>query len=265
MSLPEVESGPFRGNERLGRNTGEAALSLFFRPDERPDEAGFETALGEARSGRAVARISHRSADETGRVELLCSGMTFDVAVLTPGAPCDAAISRIRYGFEPERDLEPLQAITIAPGPHLASAGGMPSVVRAMCGIAASVIGPLAVQAVGYGPAQTLMEPGYFMRVSETWLKGGPFPALGLTALLPNDDGSVRSQGLAHFLGQELQVQPASGDAPATTLRTAIRLVDHLMRSGVPNDPIRIELGDEGAVFVEPSRFGKLLLVWCGA
>jgi hypothetical protein len=265
MSVLKVGTGPFLGDETLAKDIARAGLSLFFRPGERPDEARLESALDEAHSGRSVARISHRSADEPGWVELLSSGMTFDVCGLAPSAPSKAAMPQIRYGFEPERAIEPLEAIAIAPGPHLTSAAGMPPVVRAMCDIAGSLCGSLPVQAVGYGPAGTLMEPGYFTRISDSWLGGGPFPALGLTALLPSEDGSVRSQGLAHFLGQEFQVQPASGEAPAATLRTAIRLVDHLMRTGVPTDAIRIELRDEEAVFVEPSRFGKLLLVWCGA
>lgn len=211
-----------------------------------------------------VARISHRPEAGAGWVELLASGMTLDLSGLAPAPASGATMPELRYGFDAESDLEGHEAIAIAPGPHLASAGGMPPVVRAMCEIAANLCRSLPVQAVSYEPPRTLMEPGYFMRTIESWLGGGPFPALGLTALIPASDGSVRSQGLSHFLGYEVQLQPAADDTPPETLRSGIRLVDHLVRFGVPGEPTTIELDGGESISIEPSRFGKLLLAWRG-
>ncbi|WP_260923592.1 hypothetical protein [Novosphingobium sp. 9] len=69
----------------------------------------------------------------------------------------------------------------------------------------------LPVVAVGWGPAETLMDPSYFARIVMNWLGGGAFPVLGLTAIAVASDGSVASRGLAHFTGQELQLQGREG------------------------------------------------------
>jgi len=258
-------SEPFLGGKRLARLEAGAALSLYFRSGERPDADGLERALSDAASGRSAARISHRPDDEPGWLELLASGMTLDVSGLAPVSANPVSLGAIRYGFDEGHEFEGLEAIAIVPGPHLASAGGMQPVVRAMCEVAAGLCASLAVKAVGYGPAETLMDPGYFVRIVRSWLDGGPFPALGLTALIPASDGGVRSRGLAHFIGHEVQLQPAAGDTPPETLRSGIRVVDHLVRAGVPGEPVTVELGDGDTISIEPSRFGKLLLAWRGA
>lgn len=263
--MAKSASEPFPGGTKLAREDAGAALSLFFRSGERPDAAELERALGDTPSGRAVARISHRPEGEPSWVELLASGLTLEAKGLAPAASLGTAIPEIQYGFDQPIASGSLEAVAITPGPHLASAHAMQPVVRAICEIAARLCRPLDVQAVGYAPSQTLMEPGYFERLTEGWLGGGAFPALGLTALVPGSDGSVRSQGLAHFLGLELQLQPATGDSPPDTTKAAIRLVDYLMRSGVPSESQRIEVAEREAIFVEPSRFGNLLLAWRGA
>ncbi|MFD2136398.1 hypothetical protein ACFSLT_16960 [Novosphingobium resinovorum] len=106
-----------------------------------------------------------------------------------------------------------------------------------MMGLAANLALELPVRAVGWAPAQTWMEPRYFCRSVLNWLGGGAFPALGLTALLQAEDGSLASRGLAHFTGQEVQLEGRRGEAAADTVKLAVRVIDQLVRRGASWNP----------------------------
>jgi hypothetical protein len=160
-----------------------------------------------------------------------------------------------------ERDFgEELEAITLLPGIHLTGGHAMIPVVQAMLGLAGHVALPLDVVAVCWHPAQSWMEPQYFSRVALGWLSGGPFPALGLTALAHTVDG-VRSEGLTFFSGQELLVRRRADESPADTAKLAVRFIDYV----VANGPFRRELefqGPDGELLrVVPGDFGKLATV----
>ncbi|PEQ11081.1 hypothetical protein B2G71_18760 [Novosphingobium sp. PC22D] len=249
--------------DTLARSSGDAALSLYFGSGDRPDADQLARALGAGGSEGHRARVIHRSEAEPGRAEILAQGLTFDLGGLVPAEPAETESDPPvhRYGFAEGPDLSELGALEIRPGPHLAGAAGMPPVVRTMALVAAILCDNLPVRAVGWRSARTLMEPRYFSRVVRNWIAGGPFPALGLTALSVSDDGTVRSSGLAHFLGQEIQLQAKDGEPIAETMKIAIRVIDLLMRRGPVEQAGEIELPDE-ILTVEPSRFGKLVLVW---
>lgn len=236
---------------------------LQFAAGARPDAATIAQALSESVIRRPLVHVTHGAPGVEGWCELAISGMSFDVTGLAPASGQAMELVETHYGFGSEQAVEDREAVAIAPGPHLASAGGKLPVVRAMCDIAARLCQTLAVQAVGYAPAGTLMTPAYFTDSVGRWLRDGPFPAQGLTSLTLSNDGSVRSRGLAHIIGQELQLQPRPGETADEAVALAARLVDRLVRDGAPQKPMPIDLGED-EVFLEPSRYGKLLLAWRG-
>lgn len=247
----------------------ERGLSLLFAPGDRPRPDDLDCALGKADSGGLAARISHRAPAEQGWIEILASGLTFDLMGLAPAAAVPAlppaiAVAHV-YGFEAGLGDDTLEAATLVPSAHISAGAALAPVVRTMMGLAANLVLNLPVVAVAWHPAGTLIEPHYFVRIVMNWLAGGAFPALGLTALDLAEDGCVSSQGLAHFIGQEVRIEGRAGQAPAEAMKLAIRVVDFLSRQGPLRKACTIagDTGGGGAgMIAEPSQYGKLVWVW---
>ncbi|WP_235037490.1 MULTISPECIES: hypothetical protein [unclassified Novosphingobium] len=243
-------------------DVGGAGLSLLFRPGTRPGAQDIARLIESSHAAGLLARVSHMPAPEEGWLELLASGLTFDMRGLAPAAPVPITTPGYMYGFEGEDGMDGLcEAVELLPSGHIAAGGTLQPVLRTLMGLAADLALNLPVAGVAWAPAQTLMEPRYFSRMVLGWLSGGAFPALGLTTLVRGADGSIASQGLAHFTGQEMQMEGRAGESPADTVKLAIRVVDHLVRQGRIAEPLRIGTGP-GALLAEPSQVGNLVLVW---
>ncbi|WP_255406225.1 hypothetical protein [Novosphingobium sp. CF614] len=237
-----------------------AGLSLLFAAGGRPTVDDIAHLLDSPQSG-IPARVSHRPAEAEGWAEILVSGLTFDLRGLSPADPArfDAALHA--YGFEGSPPGDELEAVELVPSGHIAAGAGLRPVVRTLVSLAANLALRLPMAAVAWYPARTVMEPRYFSRTAFNWLSGGAFPALGLTALVPADDGSIASAGLSHFIGQELRLEGREGETRAEAVKLAIRVVDYLMRQGPLTEPQVIE-GGEGGLLAEPSQVGNLVWVW---
>ncbi|MES2493790.1 MAG: hypothetical protein V4579_10995 [Pseudomonadota bacterium] len=218
-------------------------MSLLFAMGKRPDAEAIAACA--AAAGKAVPfAISHQPADHPYWVELLVLGLTFDVQGLSPGIPAraDAAV----HGFAVlPKDLEGLEALTVRPGPHLAAAGPLPPVVRALAALGCELARLPGLQAIGWSASRAAMAPEYYQRSVGAWLDGGVFPGLGLTALVRSPDGAVQTEGLALHIGHELRLEPLAGEPPADTARQALRLIHHLVANGpYPPGPGRGPGGD---------------------
>jgi hypothetical protein len=134
----------------------------------------------------------------------------------------------------------------------------MVPVVRTMAGFAAAIALPLAAKVVCWHPARSWMEPGYFTRLVTSWLAGGPFPALGLTAIRSREAGGVESVGLHYFAGQEVEVAAVAGEPRQETVKLAVRVIDHIVHHG----PLTARHGLQGpsgeALEVEASQEGRV-------
>ncbi|EQB12021.1 hypothetical protein L284_15925 [Novosphingobium lindaniclasticum LE124] len=235
-------------------------VSLYFSPGQRPS-AETIAALLEQSSGAIMARISHRPPDRDGWLELLASGLTFDLLGLAPALPSLSPISVQTHGFDQAPRMEGLEGIDLLPGGHIAGGAGLAPIIRTQAGLAASLALKLPVAAVGWQSARTLMEPRYFAQIVVNWLAGGTFPALGLTALLRGQDGSIATRGLARFVGSEMQLEGSVEETPADTLKLAIRVVDYLVRQGPLTETREIE-SPRGRLLLEASQARRQLWVW---
>lgn len=236
------------------------AVSLYFAAGQRPSAETIAALLDEY-GGAIMARISHRPPDRDGWLELLASGLTFDLAGLAPTLPSPPKVCVQTHGFDQAPLLEGLEGIDLLPGGHIAGGAGLAPIIRTQAGLAASLALKLPVAAIGWQSAQTLMEPRYFAQIVVNWLAGGTFPALGLTALLRGQDGSIATRGLARFLGSEMQLEGSAEETPADTLKLAIRVVDYLVRQGAMTETREID-SPRGRLLLEPSQAGRQLWVW---
>ena len=213
----------------------------------------------------AAARVSHRpSRADEGWVELLASGLTFDLTGLAPGRSSPVPSPVHRFGIPASLTLHECEAITLMPGQHIASGVAIMPVVRAMVGLAANIALPLSVEAICWHPSQSFMEPQYFARVVLNWLSGEAFPALGLTAIEETDQGGFVSKGLAFFIGQEIQLEPLAGESSAEAVKLAVRLIDYMVRNGPLREPRELEGPNGERMLAEPSHHGKLIWIWRG-
>ncbi|MCJ2187368.1 hypothetical protein [Novosphingobium beihaiensis] len=239
----------------------QTALVLLFREGLRPSADDMARLLDASDSGLS-ARISHRPEPSAGWLELLASGLTFDLQGLAPAAPMPHSPAVHLYGFgtSPANEV-PLEAVTLDAAGHVSAGAALGPVLRTLFQIAANLAIWLPVEAVLWGAAGTMMEPRYFSSTVFNWLSGGAFPALGLTALVPASDGSVTSTGLSHFIGQDMQLEGLKGETQAEAVKLAIRMVDYLVRHGPLTQPHSIGEG-AGALLAEPSMTGKRVWIW---
>ena|SRR5579863_4603 len=252
-------------------------LSLVFAPGQRPsaddvlrllqssggrawEKLGGEGWLGENQATGFA--ISHKPEPSAGWLEILAWGLTFDLAGLAPAPPAPLPEMAHWYGFREKPRAEPLEAITLIPGEHLQGAENLLPVMRAMTAMATRLAAIDKVKAVVWHPARSAMAPDAFTTAIGNWLQGGPFPALGLTALFPDSDGAMRSEGLAFFIGRELLIEPSLGTTTAQKAQIAARLINQLVGSNTILKRFDF-IGPNGEYFsVEPSDNDRFLRVW---
>lgn len=191
-----------------------------------------------------------------GWVELLADGLTFDCAALAPANPAPMPSGGALLGLEREPEGE---AITLSPGPHLADAMGMLPVVRTLAGIGSQLAALPGCAAVIWNPARCWMPPAYFSKVIGGWLADGPFPALGLTSLERESDGSIVSVGLALMIGKELRFIADAKLVTADLARIAVRLIHALIESGPLTQSHNFLGPDRETLVVTPNLRGTQL------
>lgn len=153
-------------------------------------------------------------------------GLTFDCAGLSPGpsAPQPAQGTLLGLHEAPQGEV-----VTLAAGPHIEDAPGMQPVVRMLAGLGTRLCELPGVKAAIWRPAHAWMTPSYFHKVVGKWLAGGAFPALGLTTLERDSDGSIYTRGLDLMTGQELRFSPDAKLGAADVARIAVRLIHALI------------------------------------
>ena len=234
----------------------------MFAAGSRPCESDVERALAAEATKAPSGVITHRPGAAEGWVEILASGLAFDLTGLSPGKAAQVPCPSHHLGFAERPDRGTLEAVSLVPGHHLAGAEAMVPVVRVMAGLVASLSLGLRAQAVAWHPARTCMEPAFFARIVRDWLAGGPFPALGLTAVEPNAVGGVGSSGLSFFTGQELMLEGKPGESRVDAVKLAVRLIDFLVRHGRLEQRMEVSGPDGEMLVAEPSADAKRVMVW---
>ena len=242
------------------RDKERAALTLLFRAGGRPSVADV-MALLEVPDAGVVACTGHHSAPERGSMEIVMNGLVFELRGLSPALPVAIQSASHAYGFSGAIPDEGLEAIELGVSGHVSEGSGLKPVVHEIFHLAANLSMRLPPVAVIWAPARTLLESTHFARIVYDWLAGGAFPALGLSVLAVDSDGSIVSRGLAHFAGQEIRLEGRTGDAPAEAMRLATRAADWLVRNGPLDEPCRVPSGRE-MLFGEPSRTGRHVWLW---
>lgn len=222
-----------------------ALLSLVFEKHRRPDADAIAELAGHRDEVMAFS-ISHRPPGEEGWLELLVRGMTFDCHGLVPADAIDLPDGGSLLGLA---DYPHGAAIAILPGPHLEPGRAMMPVIRNLAGLGQILSRLPGLLAVRWLPAKSWMTPDYYNRLVKDWLLGGAFPALGLTALERQEDGSMVSRGLEFLIGQELRLDPKPGMSAMQMARIAVRMVHMLIDQGRMEAPATLT-GPDGEILI---------------
>ena len=216
--------------------------------------------------GAAASELEEPARDGSGRwLELLSSGLTFDLVGLAPLAPAPDPPRGYSFGLPEWLESTRLEAITLKPGPHLAGGATMQPVVRALAGLTARLTGLSKTAAVVWHPARCWSLPHQFRDSVDRWLSGGVFPAFSLAALGPMPDGGMQSEGLSLFTGQELRLEPELLQDRAAGGRIGLRLLHWLAERGAIDGPEDFEIPDIAALRIEPSANGSFVRAWKAA
>lgn len=251
--------------QRLDTNRLVATVSLLFQAGRRPDALAIRNLA--ARGGHFSISIdpSQEGDAEEGWMELLANGLTFDLTGLAPYRPSEMPHCVHQFAIGAEFEKLELEAITLVPGPHLTAGGSMFPVVRGLALLAARLAELPEVEAVAWHPARALSGPEYFSRGVTGWVEGGAFPGLGLAALERLPDGSLRSEGLSLFTGQELLLPPEVAGDSAEGAKIALRLLNWLVEHGRIEQSFTFTGPSGEPIGVEPVENSAMLRVWRGS
>jgi hypothetical protein len=255
----------------MSQRAQDAQLHLLFAPGKRPNRRALSTFVAR----RPMVSISHDPVPETAPhaealwpaqqhwLELLCDGLTFDLAGLAPGpgGPFPDFLYRFDLAAMPAVG-DGFEVLTLRPGPHLVAGGNAMPVMRALLALACELVRHFGdLVAVGWGPTRSAIGRRFFESVAAAWLEGGPFPALGLTAFAATPDGALESTGLDFWIGQELRIEPPLSRDRVGATRLGIRLVNHLVLRGGLKEDERIIAPDGAPLVLRPSRRKTLVSV----
>jgi hypothetical protein len=246
-------------------------LHLLFATGKRPDC----DAIRDFVSHHPAVELSHDTlplAETQGEavwpgqqvwIELLRYGLTFDVAGLAPGPSSAFLDCAHRFDLADLPQADKFEAITLNPGPHLASAGRSLPVMKAMLALACDLTRHFDnLEAICWAPSRSAIGRRYFESVTAAWLEGGPFPALGLTAFVEADGEALESVGLDFWIGQELRIEPPLGADKVAATRLGVRIINHLVLAGGLAAIDRITAPDGSRLVMEPLPRLKTIRVW---
>ncbi|MBX7481404.1 hypothetical protein [Qipengyuania qiaonensis] len=247
-------------------------LLLMFEQGGRPGRKAVLAALSDipravVRHDPVPAASSHVSDSASlafpseGSLEILIDGLAFDLLGLLPG-PWIVPPAIEHFVERAPDDLIDCEAVGLFPSPHVAEGANTLPVVRTMLGLAAKLAAKFAsVRAICWTPARSAVSPPTFVEAVDVWLRGGQFPAPGLFALRRSADGSIRSNGLAFFVGSEFTIDADLCGADREATDVAASVAHELVGFGMPESAREFSLDDATIVQLEPDHANRMTRV----
>lgn len=231
----------------------------MFPPGLAPKAQAVLDLLRQDADAARIFSVTHQPEADGDWLELLSSGLTFDLSGLAGGA--SAPDIAMRYDIPAITDLDHSAWLRLAPGGHLSGGGRQLPVVRVLAGVVLGLLKLPGAAGVAWGPARTIMSVEHFGRIVPAWLNGGAFPALGLTALRRDDSGNIVSEGLSFFTGLELRIEPILANQPGLAGKIAVRLIHSLVDGWTVKAPVEVEGPDGEILGLTLEENGKILRI----
>ncbi|ALE16330.1 hypothetical protein AMC99_01033 [Altererythrobacter epoxidivorans] len=242
-------------------------IYLLFEAGTRPDRDGLQSfvaadpqhgiSFDPASSSSELADGAKPREAAPAWLEMLSSGLTFELSGLTPGESIAMPTASQLFDIKDANGPMEWEAICMAPGAHLSGGERTLPVIRVMMELARDLVshfGTLA--AVAWMPAGAMIGRRYFESTVSAWLGGGPFPAPGLATFEAGGGGSLRSVGLAHFIGQEIVIDPLLASDRLAATRLGSRIVNQLVLTGKLSEREDIIAPDGSRLVMTPEARG---------
>lgn len=217
-----------------------------------------------AAEGESIERapLAERAATDVQWLELLRDGLMFDLCGLSAGDAIPFSTIEHKFDLEKVPSAALYEALNLRPGHHLAGGERSMPVVKGMIALARDLVHHFEdIDAIVWPPSSSAIGPRFFESISTSWLEGGPFPALGLTAFKETIDGAIQSIGLDFWIDQELRIEPPLSLDRVSATRLGVRLVNQLILVGGIDGSERIVAPDGNVLVMRASRNGKFVRV----
>ena len=228
-------------------------LAVAFDPADRPPLKSVET----GQAGEADDALPRHQF-----IELVHSGLTFDLRGLVPPPGIDIPPIDHRFDFDAADIQSDYEAIELVPGAHLTGGARTLPVLRAMFALTRDIVHHFEmIEAVAWEPSRSVIGRRFFDSTITAWANGGVFPALGLTAFHETQDGGLQSVGLDYLIGQELRIEPSLTMDKVSATRLGVRLINQLVLVGRVTKREYVIAPDGQRLLVEPSENGEYVRV----
>ncbi len=244
-------------------------LLFLFAPDDRPDRDAVRELVTAIAGLSITAELGDGSAlaaaEEPVGFELQCSGLTFDLVGLMPGAPIPLPEARSWLAISSDDRLGQMRSLGVALGPHIRAGQADVTVLRSLLDLARILLEGLPqCRAICWTASGTIVAPAAFAELVQGWRSGGTIPAQMIVSVKQALGGGIETTGLAYFTGQELRLEPAvATDAGQATL-LALRLSAQLVHRGRLTAAEDVSGPDGRLLRLEPSPNGRFVRVWPG-
>ena len=195
-------------------------------------------------------------------VELLQDGLTFDLIGLAPGEGTQAPPIETRIDCDQSISDVSANSLQLVVGEHLSGAEGTMPVLKGLLRLSRDLVQHFEqICSVIWPHSESGIGRRFFESSTTAFLEGGAFPALGLTAFRAAIDGGLQSVGLAHFIGQELRIEPELANERIAATRLGVRLINQLVLSGPLSSVEQVVAPDGSLMTLEPSANGRFIRV----
>jgi hypothetical protein len=207
------------------------------------DAPAFELAEGLGEEDNVATTVAERGSPVT--VQLVRTGLSFDLAGLYPGSVMDFPQPAFRFDCDALPRADTFEALELSPGRHIAGGARSIPVVKGLMATARDLAEHFPALDMLVWPASTsAIGRRYFESVISAWLETGAFPGLGLTAFRTTSTGDLESVGLDFWLQRELRLVRDLARDPVAATRLGVRLVNQLILAGGVQDGERFAAPD---------------------
>ncbi|MXO64857.1 hypothetical protein GRI91_03710 [Altererythrobacter endophyticus] len=250
------------------------AARILFDPQDELTAAEIRTlasAIGSVFVGSVVSCSNDADPDQrdalfdgTTELEIISAGLSFIVRGLVPLDAATMSIYEKVIGFDDKASLDvaTLNTLVIEPGPLIRSSIALPPIVRALASLTAELSALQNTRAILWNSSGNLIEPGLFRKQVTQWNTDHIFPVAALSRLYKDQYGSLCTQGLSVYIGQELEIEQATlirlSDRQSLMI---IRLVEWLIANGPVMKTIHLTSEEFGGLEIRRSASGSHALV----
>jgi len=126
-------------------------------------------------------------------------------------------------------------------GEHLKSGRHLPSINRALLGIAKILGQAVSATHICWRPARHSIDFGHFEEAVDDYLAGGPTPVLIQIAITKNQNNALQTHGLNYFSNQEITLAETSNMSESEAIKRLVRISHDIAINGKIDNALEVD------------------------